>query len=169
VQRLRALISIGGLLLLWQCVVWTHWVNADYFPGPWPTLQALWAGLAGGELLRALAQTLARALALLLGATVLGVAVALLTARYKLLKRALDPVAEFFRPLPPAALVPLSIFALGLAFAALTFLVKAPVGYGAGRLSYWLRTRTRVLAWVYRASGMVLVALGLKLAFERRA
>lgn len=63
----------------------------------------------------------------------------------------------------------LSIFALGLAFAALTFLVKAPVGYGAGRLSYWLRTRTRVLAWVYRASGMVLVALGLKLAFERRA
>lgn len=62
----------------------------------------------------------------------------------------------------------LSIFALGLTFAALTFLVKAPVGYGAGRLSGWLRTRSNVLAWLYRTSGAVLVALGVKLALERR-
>ncbi|MCA0242490.1 MAG: ABC transporter permease [Proteobacteria bacterium] len=113
-HRFRAVISIGGLLLLWQCLVWTQWVNPEYFPGPGPTLQALWAGLVGGELLRALGQTLARALLGLLGATLLGIAVALLTARYKLLKRALDPVAEFFRPLPPAALVPMAIFFLGL-------------------------------------------------------
>lgn len=62
----------------------------------------------------------------------------------------------------------LSIFVLGLSFAALTFLVKAPVGYGAGRLSGWLRTRSNVLAWLYRTSGAVLVALGVKLALERR-
>jgi threonine/homoserine/homoserine lactone efflux protein len=57
---------------------------------------------------------------------------------------------------------------LGLTFAALTFLVKGPVGYGAGLLSGWLRERPGVLKWVYRSSGAVLVGLGIKLAFERR-
>ena len=58
---------------------------------------------------------------------------------------------------------------LGLLFAALTFLVKGPVGYFAGLLSGWLRSQPSVLAWLYRSSGAVLVALGIKLAFERRA
>jgi threonine/homoserine/homoserine lactone efflux protein len=60
------------------------------------------------------------------------------------------------------------VFVLGLVFAALTFAVKGPVGWGAGRLSGWLRARPRVLLWTYRSSGAVLVALGLRLAFERR-
>jgi threonine/homoserine/homoserine lactone efflux protein len=71
--------------------------------------------------------------------------------------------------LPGAARPTLSIFVLGLGFAALTFLVKGSIGLGAGLLSAWLRTRPSVLAWLHRASGAVLVALGLKLAFERRA
>lgn len=71
---------------------------------------------------------------------------------------------------PPGAAHPtLAVFVLGLVFAGLTFLVKGPVGLGAGLLSGWLRTRPAVLAWVYRTSGAVLVGLGLKLAFERRA
>ena len=57
---------------------------------------------------------------------------------------------------------------LGLVFAALTFLVKGPVGLAAGLLSGWLRARPGVLAWLYRSSGAVLLGLGLKLAFERK-
>ena len=69
----------------------------------------------------------------------------------------------------PAAPRPaLTVFALGLAFAALTFLVKAPVGLFAGRLSAWLRARPGALVWVFRSSGAILVALGVRLAFERR-
>ena len=71
--------------------------------------------------------------------------------------------------LPGAAHPTLSVFALGLVFAGLTFFVKGPVGLGAGLLSGWLRSRPRVLVWLYRLSGTVLVGLGLKLAFERRA
>jgi threonine/homoserine/homoserine lactone efflux protein len=63
----------------------------------------------------------------------------------------------------------LSVFTLGLAFAALTFVVKGPVALGAGLLSAWLRARPAVLAAMHRASGAVLIALGIKLAFERRA
>ena len=50
---------------------------------------------------------------------------------------------------PPGAAHPtLAVFVLGLVFAALTFLVKGPVGLGAGLLSAWLRERPAVLAWV---------------------
>ena len=63
----------------------------------------------------------------------------------------------------------LVVLALGLVFAALTFLVKGPVGLGAGLLSHWLRARPRALTWLYRSSGAVLIGLGLRLAFERRA
>lgn len=69
---------------------------------------------------------------------------------------------------PGAAHPTLAIFVLGLLFAALTFLVKGPVGLGAGMLSGWLRARPRVLTGLYRTSGAVLVGLGVKLAFERR-
>lgn len=62
----------------------------------------------------------------------------------------------------------LSIFALGVTFAALTFVVKGPVGYFGGLLSNWFKSRPKVLAWLYRSSGAILVALGIKLAFERR-
>lgn len=70
---------------------------------------------------------------------------------------------------PPGAEHPtLAVFVLGLVFAALTFLVKGPVGLAAGGLSAWLRARPKALAGLYRGSGAVLVGLGLKLAFERR-
>jgi threonine/homoserine/homoserine lactone efflux protein len=69
----------------------------------------------------------------------------------------------------PAAIHPtLSIFVLGLAFAGLTFLVKAPIGLSAGLLSAWLRTRPAVLTGIFRTSGAILVGLGIKLALERR-
>ena len=69
----------------------------------------------------------------------------------------------------PAAEYPtLTVFVLGLIFAGLTFLVKAPVGIFAGKLSAWLRSRPGVLTWLFRSSGAILVALGIRLAFERR-
>ncbi len=70
--------------------------------------------------------------------------------------------------LPGAAHPTVAVFVLGLVFAGLTFLVKGPVGLGAGLLSGWLRSRPRVLDWICRTSGTVLIGLGLKLAFERR-
>jgi len=70
--------------------------------------------------------------------------------------------------LPQASHPTLSVFVLGLVFAALTFLVKGPVALGAGLLSHWLRARPRALTSIYKSSGVVLIGLGLRLAFERR-
>ena len=61
-----------------------------------------------------------------------------------------------------------AIFAMGLAFAALTFIVKGPIALVASALSGWLRARPAALTGLYRLSGAVLVALGVRLAFERR-
>jgi threonine/homoserine/homoserine lactone efflux protein len=60
----------------------------------------------------------------------------------------------------------LCLLILGMAFAALTFLIKGPIGYFAGALSGWLRSYPAVLAWINRASGVVLIGLGVRLAFE---
>jgi threonine/homoserine/homoserine lactone efflux protein len=69
---------------------------------------------------------------------------------------------------PGAAHPTLAVFVLGLVFAGLTFVVKGPVGLFAGLLSNWLRARPKVLAWLYRSSGAILIGLGVRLAFERR-
>ena len=47
----------------------------------------------------------------------------------------------------------LAVFVLGVLFAALTFLVKGPVGYSAGPYQGWLRARPGVLVGLYRTSG----------------
>ena len=57
---------------------------------------------------------------------------------------------------------------LGISFSLLTFLVKAPIGYFSGVLSSWLRARPMILRWIDRTSGVILVGLGTKLAFEKR-
>jgi threonine/homoserine/homoserine lactone efflux protein len=71
--------------------------------------------------------------------------------------------------LPEAAQPTLVVLLLGLVFAALTLLIKGPVGLGAGLLSQWLRERPGALVGLYRSSGLVLIFLGLRLATERRA
>ena len=73
---------------------------------------------------------------------------------------------QFVRP--DAAHPTLTVAALGSVFAGLTFLVKGPVGFGAGALSGWLRSRPAVLTFIHRSSGVVLIGLGIRLAFERR-
>ena len=60
------------------------------------------------------------------------------------------------------------VFVLGVVFALLTFLIKAPVGYCSGALSVWLKSRPSVLKWISRTSGTILIGLGLRLAFEKR-
>lgn len=60
------------------------------------------------------------------------------------------------------------LFFLGTSFALLTFLVKAPIGYGASRLSTWLRTHPKVITLINRVSGGILITLGLRLAFSPR-
>ena len=62
----------------------------------------------------------------------------------------------------------LLLMILGFSFAALTFIVKAPIGYFAGVASLWIRSRPIVIKIINRVSGAVLIGLGIKLALEQR-
>ena len=62
----------------------------------------------------------------------------------------------------------LTIFALGAAFALITFLIKGPIGFCAGQLSQWLQHNPIYLQATYRLSGLVLIGLGIKLVFEKQ-
>jgi threonine/homoserine/homoserine lactone efflux protein len=74
---------------------------------------------------------------------------------------------QFVRP--HAAHPTVSILTLGVAFAVLTFLLKAPVALSAGALSSRLRKQPGILRWMHRVSGALFIGLGVKLATERRA
>ncbi len=62
----------------------------------------------------------------------------------------------------------LQLFILGGTFAVLTFLIKAPIGFVSGLLSFWIQARPVVLKYINKTSGVVLIGLGVKLATEQR-
>ncbi len=57
---------------------------------------------------------------------------------------------------------------LGFTFATLTFFIKGPIGFISGLLSFWIKTRPMILRYIHKTSGVILIALGLKLALEKR-
>lgn len=63
----------------------------------------------------------------------------------------------------------LQLFILGATFAVLTFFLKAPIGFLAGLLSFWIKTRPIVLDYIHKTSGVILIGLGLKLAFSDKS
>jgi threonine/homoserine/homoserine lactone efflux protein len=69
---------------------------------------------------------------------------------------------------PGASSVTATILVLGLLFAGLTLAIKAPVALFAGRLSGWFRARPTALVGLYRTSGLVMVALAVRLALSPR-
>lgn len=119
----RSLLGIAILLAAWQLVALSGVVPRQYFPGLGEVLDATLDLTRRGELLPAAAITTSRALGGLAGAIVLGLSLALLATRYPLLGRALAPIADLFRSLPPAAITPISIFFLGLGWKLYTFIL----------------------------------------------
>lgn len=111
---MKQMIGVGLFLLLWEAIARSNIVPRDYFPTVGDIFAALHEMIASGELLRAEGETLTRALAGLLLTVLLGVGLALLAARYSMVKKMWAPLVEIMRSVPPAALVPLAIFVLGL-------------------------------------------------------
>lgn len=120
---LRALLGFAALLLLWQAVVATRWVPEEYLPGVPAVLRAVAEQFGDRAFWTSEALTLARAVGGLLLATASGIGAAVLAARYRVVERALAPLVQVMLSLPPAALVPLSIFALGLGAPLFAFII----------------------------------------------
>lgn len=118
-----ALVGLSVLLLAWQALVWSGAVPERYLPGVVAVAQAATPLLGKASFWVNEGLTLLRAAGGLLLASITGVGLALLGARWPIITRALAPLVQVMLALPPAALVPLSIFALGLGAPLYAFII----------------------------------------------
>lgn len=112
--RFRTVISLLIVAAVWQAVAWLGVVPAKYFPGIPAILTGFWSMLVSGELASAELRTLTRALIGLVCASVLGIGLAVVSYISPAFRRGFAPVAALMQPIPPAALVPMAVFMLGL-------------------------------------------------------
>lgn len=163
IGRLRAhSFRIAGgfaLLVLWELVFRMDIVPQRYFSGPVRVIEAIGTlaidpGFWANEF-----TTVLRAVAGLLYGTMTGLVLALAAAYAPLIGRAVRPLVELMRSLPPAALVPLAIFSLGLGPSLFAFIVGFAV--------VW--TVYLSAANALASSDRVLVATGRSLGLSRAA
>ena len=118
----RAL-GIGLALLCWQATAWSGAVPADYFPGLPAIGTAGWGLLHSTGFLANFGTTAVRAAAGLAIAILVGLAAAIVAGRYRLIRRMLGPMVDMLRVLPPPAIVPISIFVLGIGTQLFMFII----------------------------------------------
>ncbi|WP_054005546.1 ABC transporter permease [Cypionkella psychrotolerans] len=113
-ERLRVPICAALLLGAWQLVYALGVVPEKYFPSIPTIATAFWAMLNDGTVLSAWAVTFGRATVGLIGAALLGVALAIISDLSPVLSRGIRYISDVLQPIPPAAFVPMAVFMLGL-------------------------------------------------------
>jgi NitT/TauT family transport system permease protein len=117
------LAAVGLALGLWQLVVWTGWRPEFVLPSPLTVLARFGADLVSGELLRAMAVTLRRAVTGYLLAVAIGTLVGLAVARSKVLRSAVGSLITGLQTMPSIAWFPLAILLFKLDEGAILFVV----------------------------------------------
>jgi len=102
------------LVLVWALLRQTGLINPGLLPSPLAVLARFWNGLLDGDLGINILMSLERVLAGLLIGTAAAVPVGFLIGWYRPVRRLIDPLINFFRALPPIALIPLVIVYLGI-------------------------------------------------------
>lgn len=113
-ERFRVPICIALVLGSWQVIYALGVVPEKYFPSISTIAIAFWQMLTDGTVISAWATTFLRALIGLVGAAVLGIALAILSDLSPILSRGIRYVSDVLQPIPPAAFVPMAVFMLGL-------------------------------------------------------
>lgn len=133
-----------GFISLWLALWWLltaqQWVPALFLPSPqavWQALGQAWRGdIQGGEPLGVHAQwSVVRVFAAFFLAVVTAVPVGIAIGVNRWAKAVLDPLLEFYRPLPPLSYLPLVVIWLGIDEASKVLLIYlacfAPIALSA--------------------------------------
>ncbi len=116
-------LAIVIVLAAWQLVVWTHWRTEFVLPSPVDVLERLWEDLGTVKLWNAIAITLRRGITGFALAIVIGVALGLLIARFRILRAAIGSLITGLQTMPSIAWFPLAILLFKLSEQAITFVV----------------------------------------------
>jgi len=115
---LLSLGTIVALLLLWETVTRLGLVKPLFLPPPGAILKAfaqVWTGALDGTPLHThVSDSLMRVIGAFLLATAVGIPAGLAMGVSRIARGILDPIIEFYRPLPPLAYLPLMVIWFGI-------------------------------------------------------
>ncbi len=119
--------TVLGLLALWVGVTSTAWVKPLFLPGPRAILTAFgqaWTGdFDGNPLTTQILASLARVIGAFALASLVGIPAGLAMGVSRHARALLDPIIEFYRPLPPLAYLPLMVIWFGIGETAKVLLI----------------------------------------------
>lgn len=111
-------LTVLGLVALWTLVTGAGWIKPLFLPGPGAIAAAFrqaWDGVFDGNPLYVQAgASLLRVLGAFVLAALVGIPVGLAMGVSRHARAVLDPVIEFYRPLPPLAYLPLMVIWFGI-------------------------------------------------------
>lgn len=117
-ERIISLASVLVVLSLWFISTSLKWVNPLFLPSPasvWSAfVEIIGSGYKGNSLIFHICQSMYRLVVALLLAVVTAVPLGMLCGFSKHIRAALDPLIEFYRPLPPLAYYTLLVIWLGI-------------------------------------------------------
>ena len=111
-------LTVATLIAVWAIVSWFEWIPALYLPGPEAVVAKLvevaTTGYMDATLWQHLGASLARVAVALVAAVLLAVPVGLAIGLSPAARAVLDPLIEFYRPVPPLAYLPLIVIWFGI-------------------------------------------------------
>lgn len=180
---MRALLSIGLFLLLYEATARSGWFAAALVPTLGVSLKTLWAMLADGSMAKHAGNTLYRVFAGLALASSFGLVLGFLMARYRPVERFFLPLVSALMPIPSLAWAPVFILWFGLGntatilvvFYAASFPMVVNTWSGARAVNpIWLRAAgamgagSAAMFWKVVVPGASpFIITGLRLAFQR--
>jgi NitT/TauT family transport system permease protein len=102
------------IVLLWELITLSGMVGAELVPSPFQVWSTFWKEITGGGLWLDIYMSSQRVILGLACGIVLAVPVAFVLGWYRSARRIVDPLINFFRSLPPIALIPLVIVYFGI-------------------------------------------------------
>src|SRR5882672_7781601 len=123
IRRATLYLSLPAFLLVWHLVSTSGLVNRVLTPAPTDVLQAVASTVQNGTMLADVAWSVSRVAAGYVVGSIAGIIAGLLTARFELVNNLLSPTLQALRPIPPIAIVPLTIIWFGLTEGAKYFLI----------------------------------------------
>ncbi|MDD2059414.1 taurine ABC transporter permease TauC [Pseudomonas sp. GD03860] len=111
-------ITLASLLLLWWAVTAAEWIEPLFLPSPGAVLAKAWLLLTQGYMESTLWQHLGASLGrigLALGAAIVtAIPIGIAIGHNRIARGILDPLIEFYRPIPPLAYLPLIVIWCGI-------------------------------------------------------
>ena len=110
--------TIVVLLAIWWCVTALGWIDALFLPSPGAVLDRLQDLMVNGymsiSLWSHIGASLGRIGTALVAAVITAIPVGIAIGRNKVIRGVVDPIIEFYRPIPPLAYLPLIVIWCGI-------------------------------------------------------